>query len=91
MLRLNCFFEANEGRFDEALAAAKELTASSLKEDGCVAYDVFTSATRPNIFLICETWRDDDSLVAHSGTQTFAKNVGIINDCGVIKIEKFEM
>ena len=30
MLRLNCFFQAKEGRLDDALAAAKELTAASL-------------------------------------------------------------
>ena len=47
MLRLNCFFQAKEGRLDDALAAAKELTAASLKQDGCIAYDVFASATRP--------------------------------------------
>ena len=41
MLRLNCFFQAKDGRLDDALAAAKELTAASLKQDGCIAYDVF--------------------------------------------------
>ena len=40
MLRLNCFFQAKEGRLDAALGAAKELTAASLKQDGCIAYDV---------------------------------------------------
>ena len=36
MLRLNCFFQAKDGRLDDALAAAKELTAASLKQDGCI-------------------------------------------------------
>ena len=52
MLRLNCFFQAKEGRLDAALAAARELTAASLKQDGCIAYDVFASATRP--IRVCE-------------------------------------
>ena len=30
MLRLNCFFQANEGKYDEALQAAIALTAASL-------------------------------------------------------------
>ena len=75
MLRLNCFFQAKEGRLDDALAAAKELTAASLKQDGCIAYDVFASA----------------ALAAHSASAPFVKNVAIINDCGEMKIEKFEM
>ena len=91
MIRLNCFFEAKEGRFEEALAAASELTAASLEQDGCIAYDVFTSATRPGIYLICETWRDEASLAAHAASEPFVKNVAVINDCGTIKIEKFEM
>ena len=34
MLRLNCFFQANEGKYDEALQAAIALTAASLKDEG---------------------------------------------------------
>ena len=91
MLRLNCFFQAKEGRLDDALAAAKELTAASLKQDGCIAYDVFASATRRGVLLICETWRDDAALAAHSASDVFARCVAIINDCGDMKIEKLEM
>lgn len=91
MLRLNCFFQAKDGRLDDALAAAKELTATSLKQDGCIAYDVFSSSTRPGVLLICETWRDEAALAAHSASDVFAKCVAVINDCGEMKIEKFEM
>lgn len=91
MLRLNCFFQAKDGRLDDALSAAKELTAASLKQDGCIAYDVFTSATRAGVMLICETWRDEAALAAHSASDVFVKCVAIINDCGEMKIEQFEM
>lgn len=91
MIRLNCFFQAKVGRSAEALAAAQELTAESLKQDGCISYDVFASATRPGVLLICETWRDEDALAAHSASKPFVKNVAIINDCGEMKIEKFDM
>lgn len=91
MLRLNCFFQAKDGCLDDALAAAKELTAASLKQDGCIAYDVFASATRPGVLLICETWREEAALAAHSASDVFVKCVAVINDCGDMKIEKFEM
>ena len=91
MLRLNCFFQAKEGRRDSALSAAKELTAASLKQDGCIAYDVFASATRPGVLLICETWRDEAALEAYAASEPSVKNVAIINDCGEMKIEKFDM
>ena len=44
MLRLNCFFQAKEGRLDSALSAAKELTAASLKQDGCICDTPWRSA-----------------------------------------------
>ena len=91
MIRLNCFFQAKENRCPEALSAAIELTEASLKQDGCIAYDVFASATRPGVLLICETWRDEAALAAHSASDVFVKCVAVINDCGEMKIEKFKM
>lgn len=89
MIRLNCFYHAKDGRLPEALAAAKELTAASLKQDGCVAYDVFESATRPGVLLICETWRDEAALAAHAASEPFVKQVAVLNGAGEMKIEKF--
>lgn len=90
MLRLNCFFKANEGRYDEALQAAIALTAASLKDEGNVAYDVFESGTRPDIFMICETWQDDASLKKHMAAPHFAEYVGKMEECGTLKLEQFE-
>lgn len=90
MLRLNCFFKANEGRYSEALEAAIALTARSLEHKGCIAYDVFESATRPDIFMICETWENQEVLDLHAATPEFAEYVGIIEQCGTLKLEKFE-
>jgi quinol monooxygenase YgiN len=84
MIRLNCFFQAKEGKFAEALEAAKALTAESLKQDGCVAYDVFESATRKDVFIICETWRDDKALADHSASAPFVKFF-----CGLFSSKKF--
>lgn len=90
MLRLNCFFQAKEGKYEEALEAAIALTAVSLKDEGNVAYDVFESATRPDIFMICETWQDEDSLQKHKAAPHFAEYVGILEACGSLKLEQFE-
>lgn len=89
MIRLNCFFQANEGHYSEALEAAIALTACSQKHEGCIAYDVFESATRPDVFMICETWKDAETLKLHSETPEFAEYVGIMEQCGALKLEKF--
>lgn len=91
MIRLNCFFQAKEGRYAEAIAAAKALVPESLTHAGCAGYDVFESATRPGVFMFCETWKDEESLAAHSATEVFRRNVAIISDCGEMKIEKLSL
>lgn len=90
MIRLNCFFQANEGKYGEALEAAKTLVAESLKQDGCIAYDVFESGTRPGIFMICETWASQELLDAHSASAPFQQLVPVITSCGNMKIEQFQ-
>ena len=40
MIRLNVFVRVNESNREEAIKAAKELTACSLKEEGCIAVEM---------------------------------------------------
>lgn len=90
MLRLNCFFQANEACYADAVSAAISLTATSQKEEGCIAYDTFESATRPDVFMICETWSDEAALKAHMDTEHFKHYVGMLEKLGKLKLEKFE-
>ena len=93
MIRLNCFFQANaesETAYKDALRAAVALTEKSRKHAGCIAYDTFQSATRSDIFMICETWSDQASLDAHASTPEFAKYVAEIEACGQLKLEKLD-
>lgn len=90
MLRLNCFFQAKEGRYEEALDAALALVAASQKEEGCVSYDVFESGTRADVFMICETWASQEALDAHKQTAHFTQYVAQLEECGALKLEQFD-
>ena len=90
MIRLNVFISVEGVNLNKVLEAAKELTAFSVKEDGCIAYDVYESATRPNVLLICETWKDSEALAAHEKTGHFVKNIVVLQNFSEIKLEKFE-
>lgn len=65
MIRLNVFIQVNESNRNAVLETAKELVAQSLNDKGCIAYDIFESATRKDVLMICETWKDAESLDAH--------------------------
>ena len=94
MIRLNCFFQATASEetdfYKDALRTAVALTEKSRKHPGCIAYDTFHSATRSDVFMICETWADQASLDAHSATPEFAKYVAEIEAYGQLKLEKFK-
>ena len=52
MIRLNGFFEVKEGVTEtQVKALADELVEKSLKDEGNHGYDLFHSATRPNVYM----------------------------------------
>ena len=89
MIRLNVFIQVDEKNHDAVVAAAKELVAASLKDQGCIAYDLFQSATRPDVLMICETWADAASLSAHEAASHFNTLVPRIQSLAAMKLEKF--
>ena len=91
MIRLNCFFQASEPElYKDALRAAALLAEKSRKHAGCIAYDVFVSTTRSDVFMICETWKDQASLDEHSVTPEFKRYGKEMTDRGQLKIERFD-
>lgn len=89
MIRLNVFIQVSEANRADLLECAKKLVASSVNEDGCVAYDVFESATRHDVLMICETWKDEASLAAHEKTSHYGTLLPKIQELGTLKVEKF--
>lgn len=90
MIRLNCFISVKEENRNAVIEAARRLTEESLRQGGCVAYDIFESATRPDVLMFCETWKDQESLDAHATSEVFIKETKIIHDLADLKIERFE-
>ena len=93
MIRLNCFFQATDGdQYKDALRAAVALTEKSRSHAGCIAYDVFQSATRSDVFMFCETWKDQESLDKHSASKHFTTLVPQIEALTVagLKCESFD-
>ena len=89
MIRLNVFIQVSEDKRTPLLEAAKDLVKASLKDAGCIAYDIFESATRQDVLMICETWTDEPSLDAHSKSVHFTTLVPRMQELGTMKIEKF--
>ena len=89
MIRLNVFIQVSAENRAAVLESAKELVAYSLKDNGCIAYDVFESATRSDVLMICETWKDAAALEEHGKTAHFTTLLPKLEKLSSIKIEKF--
>ena len=78
MIRLNVFIRTTDSNREEVVNTARELVAASLKDEGCVAYDLFESTTRNDVLMICETWSDAKALAASTqfGSCVFANKPG---------------
>ena len=77
MLRLNVFIQVSADNRAAVMEAAKELVACSLKDNGCIAYDIFESATR------------EESLAAHEKAAHFVTLVPKIQSLASMKLGKF--
>lgn len=89
MIRLNVFIQVEDSNKEAMLQVAQELVAASQKDAGCIAYDLFASTTRTNVFMICETWTDEAALSAHEQAEHFQTLVPKIEALATMKLEKF--
>ena len=90
MIRLNVFIQVKEENRTDLLTVIKELVAASIQESGCIAYDIFESATRKDVLMICETWTNEEALAIHEKAEHFTTLIPKMQRLSQVKIEKFE-
>lgn len=64
-----------EGTKEEVLEIFKELVAETVKEKGCIKYEVFEDLKNPNILSMIEEWESMEDLTAHMNSEHFKKLV----------------
>ncbi len=91
MIRINAFFQVNEGAQEQFLATVNTLVEASQKEAGCIAYDLFASTSRPDVYLMCETWADQAAVDAHNASAHFTAALPALGELCTAKIETLNM
>lgn len=91
VLRLNCPTTVSAENREAVITLCKELVASSLADEGNIAYDLFLSTTDPAKMLIFETWKDQESLDKHSAAEHFTRLVPQIQELGTLEVESFKL
>ena len=91
VLRLNCPTTVTEETREAVIELCKELVASSLTDEGNIAYDLYISCSDPCRMLIFETWKDQESLDKHSAAEHFTRLVPQIQELGTLEVESFKL
>ncbi len=92
MKRINAFFQLNEGASKaEFLEVCKVLVEESNKEAGCIAYDLFASTTRDDVFVMVETWKDAEAIELHNASAHFKVGIEKLGALCTSKVEILDM
>jgi quinol monooxygenase YgiN len=59
------------GTIDKAIAAARLSVAETVKENGCISYDMHQSVTDPQRLVLVERWESREALTRHFETPHF--------------------
>lgn len=59
-------------------AARRTMVEPTVKEPGCLEYDLCQDQADPTRFAMIETWEDQASLAAHLGQESLQKAVGAL-------------
>jgi quinol monooxygenase YgiN len=59
------------GTADKAIAAARLSVAETVKEEGCISYDMHQSVTDPLRLVLVERWESREALTRHFETPHF--------------------
>jgi (4S)-4-hydroxy-5-phosphonooxypentane-2,3-dione isomerase len=64
-------WKVKEGELIRVLALLSELTQRSKLEDGNLMYKVYQSATDPNVLILFESYKDQESIERHRNSTHF--------------------
>lgn len=91
MIRLNVsMITETEEKAKRLEEVATELVAFSLRDKGCIGYDLYRSKTNNDRFMIVETWNSEEDLKAHSESDHFKRLVPELKKYSNLTMEKFD-
>lgn len=64
---------AKEGKTENILELAKELVKKTVKEEGCIKYEMYQDEKNPTTLIMVEEWETIEALNKHLASEHFKK------------------
>ncbi|MCM1293351.1 MAG: antibiotic biosynthesis monooxygenase [Bacteroides sp.] len=92
MIQLYCsmLVESSE-LYPEVLDTATRMVESSLREKGCINYDLMRSTISDDRFMIVETWATEKDLEAHQNSDHFKALVPRLRQLTTMTTERYNI
>lgn len=65
-------FVAKDDSIEELKKLLQDMVMPSRAEKGCLLYNIYQMDSKPNTFVVIETWADEESLKGHQESAHYA-------------------
>jgi len=79
---------AKEDKIEKVLELAKELVESTVKEEGCIKYEMYQDKKSPSTLIMIEEWETIEALNNHMSSEHFKR---IVPQMGEFMDQKAEL
>lgn len=67
-------------KLDKALELSKEMVEKTVKEDGCIEYELYQDIKDPKVMIIIEEWEKVEDLNKHMASEHFKRIIPQLNE-----------
>jgi len=67
-------------KLDRILELSKEMVEKTVKEEGCIKYELFQDTKDPGVMIIIEEWESEEALNRHIASEHFRRIIPQLNE-----------
>ena len=71
---------AKPDKLDKILKLSAEMVEKTVKEEGCIKYELFQDIKAPEVLVIVEEWESEEALSRHMASEHFTRIVPQLNE-----------
>jgi len=71
---------AKPDKLDKILKLSAEMVEKTVKEEGCIKYELFQDIKAPEVLVIVEEWESEEALSRHMASEHFTRIVPQMNE-----------
>lgn len=80
MLKVIAKSHAKADKLDRILELSKEMVEKTVKEEGCIKYELYQDVKDPQVLIFMEEWESEDALNKHIASEHFKRIISQINE-----------